>query len=326
MCVAIVRDGLLLFSREIPWGFADPDGAVDERLAAELRRSMLFFRQSFRAAVEIVVLCGGMPNLRSLTSSMSSALNLPVETLDSLSGIDAEAVPEPTDAFRSIVAALWPAMAVASEPGERANLLPASIRVRREKRAEILRIAVALIAGVLTVAAWYFVTDSPRQARASEVARLERRVAMLEPEAERISALRNGALNAASQRSAVTAFDTQGPRLARLLEALSHATPPEVVLSEIDAQAEGAHWRTVMNGLAVSVDPASSQNAVTGVLQRVSESPYVGPVAQAPSFRLVSRSSDPGSPGDDHDQESATLSIPEGMSGVRFSARFNIRK
>jgi hypothetical protein len=329
MCVAIVRNGVLLFSREIPWGFADSDEAVDDRLVAELRRSMLFFRQSFRTAVELVVLCGGMSNLRSLTSSISTALSLPVETLDSLSGIDAEAVPEPADAFRSVVAAFWPAMAIASETGQRPNLLPASIRVRREKRVEITRIAAALLAGVLTVAAWYLATGSSREARASEVARLERQVAMLEPEADRISALRSGALTSASQEAALSAFDTQGPRLARLLEAVSQATPPEVVLGEIDAEAEGDHWRTVVNGLAVTADPASSQSAVTGVLQRLSQSPYAGPTVQAPSFRLVSRSvpPEPGAGSRDADQsEGDKVSIPDGMSGVEFSTRFNIRK
>ena len=329
MCVAIVRDGVLLFSREIPWGFSgdstlapgDADGPLDERLAAELRRSMMFFRQSFRTAVDRIILCGGMPNLRALTSSVGSALTLPVETLDSLSGIDAEAVPEPADAFRSVVAALWPAIAVAAATGERANLLPVAIRVMREKRSEMIRIAAAFVAGVLTVAVWYFITGSTRAARASEVARLERQVAMLEPEAQRISAARSGAQTVASQQAALTAFETQGPRLARMLEALSRSTPDEIVLREIDAQSEGAHWRTVVNGLALTADPADGQNAITALLQRLSASPYVGSTAQAPSFRVIAGSRD-----DETEDNATTSSIPDGMSGVEFSARFNVRK
>ncbi len=320
MCVAIVRDGVLLFSREIPWGFAGTDEAVDERLAAELRRSLMFFRQSFRTAVDRVVLCGGMPNLRALTSAIGSALKLPVETLDSLTGIDAEAVPEPADTFRSAVPALRSAIAVASETGDRANLLPAAIRIRREKRTEFTRIAAAVVAGILTLAAWYFVTGSTRDGRASEVARLERQVAMLEPEAARLSALRTSAQEAGSQRAALDAFATQGPRLARVLEELSHATPREVLLSEVDAQTEGARWRTVVSGMALTTDPASGQNAVKGLLQRLSESAYVGSPAQAPSFRVISSSDG------DRGEESDTKSIPEGMSGVEFSARFNVQK
>jgi hypothetical protein len=328
MCVAIVRDGVLLFSREIPWGFAESEEPVEERLAAELRRSMLFFRQSFRTAVERVVLCGGTPNLRALTASTGSVLKLPVETLDSLSGIDAAAVPAPADAFRANVASLWPAIAIASETGERPNLLPAAIRVMREKRAEMTRIAAAVLAGVVTVAAWYFLAGPTRDNRTSELARLERRVALLEPEAERMSALRSGAQALASQQAALYAFDTQAPRLARLLEVLSRSTPREVVLNEIDAQAEGAHWRTVVSGTAVTADPVTGQNAVKDLLQRISQSPYFGAPAQAPSFRVISRNdgrSDTAN-GEGADESDASRSIPEGMSGVEFSARFNVQK
>jgi Tfp pilus assembly PilM family ATPase len=329
-CVTIIRDGVLLFSREIPWGFSgaltpdDSNEPVDERLAAEVRRSMLFFRQSFRTAVDRVVLCGGVTNVRALTSSLGSALSLPVETLDSLSGIDAEAVPEPADAFRSVVAALWPAIAVAAETGERANLLPAAIRMRREKRAELTRIAAGFLAGVATVAAWYFITGSTRQARASEVARIEERVATLQPQADRIAAQRRNAETAALQDAALIAFEAQGPRLARLLEALSQSIPPEVVLSEIDAQAEGAHWRTVVTGTAITDDAAGGQNAVKGLLQRLAESPYVGPTAQTSSFRIIS--GDDGAPSRATEESAAPRSIPQGMSGVEFSARFNVRK
>jgi hypothetical protein len=329
-CVTIIRDGVLLFSREIPWGFSgaltpdDSNEPVDERLAAEVRRSMLLFRQSFRTAVDRVVLCGGVTNVRALTSSLGSALSLPVETLDSLSGIDAEAVPEPADAFRSVVAALWPAIAVAAETGERANLLPAAIRMRREKRAELTRIAAGFLAGVATVAAWYFITGSTRQARASEVARIEERVATLQPQADRIAAQRRNAETAALQDAALIAFEAQGPRLARLLEALSQSIPPEVVLSEIDAQAEGAHWRTVVTGTAITDDAAGGQNAVKGLLQRLAESPYVGPTAQTSSFRIIS--GDDGAPSRATEESAAPRSIPQGMSGVEFSARFNVRK
>ncbi len=182
MCVAIVRDGVLLFAREIPWEFADSAEAVDERLAAELRRSLLFFRQSFRAVVERVVLCGGMPNIRALTASTGATLTLPVETLDSLSGIDAEAVPEPADVFRASVAALWPAIAIASQGSDEPNLLQAETRDRRETRTRMARIAAGVLAGVLAMAAWYFLAGRSPGNRASELARVERPAAQRAPE------------------------------------------------------------------------------------------------------------------------------------------------
>jgi Tfp pilus assembly PilM family ATPase/outer membrane murein-binding lipoprotein Lpp len=185
MCVAIVRDGVLLSSREIPWEFADSADAVRERLVDELRRSLLFFRQSFRAVVERIVLCGGMPNLRALTSSTSAALNVPVETLDSLSGIDAEAVPEPADTFRATVAALWPAIAIAAQSSDQLNLLATPARVQRETRTRMMRIAAAVVAGVLILSAWYFMTRGGKDNRAAEVEQLQQQVARLESEVKR---------------------------------------------------------------------------------------------------------------------------------------------
>ena len=165
MCLAIVRDGVLLSSREIAWEFADSAEVVRERLVDELRRWLLFFRQSFRAVVDRVALCGGMPNLRALTASVGSALNVAVETLDSLSGIDAEVVPEPADMFRATVAALWPAIAIAAQSGESPNLLPAATRAQSETRTRIAPIAAGVVVTVLIIGAWYFFAGTGRESR-----------------------------------------------------------------------------------------------------------------------------------------------------------------
>ena len=319
-CVAIVRDGVLLLAREIEWGFGELHEPVAVRLAAELRRSILFFRQTFRTAVDAVVLCGGMTGLRALTAPVASALGIPVQTLDSLSGIDAEAVPEPPDSFRASVAALWLAMAPAAESAPHGNLLPVAIRSTRERRADLIRIAGAVAAGVLVVAVWYGLTRGTSPDRAFEVAAVERRIALLEPEAERVSVLRRTSATSASRQAAVSAFDMQGPRLARMLEALSHATPRDIVLEEIDAQAEGAHWRTVLSGMVIAPDPNAGQRTATGFLQRLSQSPFVG-VAQSPSVRVIF-----GRSGGSAVEAARPMSIPEGMSGVEFSARFTVQK
>lgn len=185
MCLAIVRDGVLLFSRETPWESLDSATALGDRLADELRRSLMFFRQSFRAVVERIVLCGAVPNLRALTSSTSAALNVPVETLDSLNGIDAEAVPEPADTFRASVPALWPAMAIASEGDDQPNLLATATRAGGMTRRYMAGLATVVVA--LIVSAWYFFASSPRDDRVSELARLEQQVARLEQEVQRAS-------------------------------------------------------------------------------------------------------------------------------------------
>src|SRR5262245_57193217 len=150
--VVIARDGLLLLARELPWGHEDGDGEredpFDTRIVAELRRSLLFFRQSFRSAADAVVLCGDMTNLRALTTPLESALGVPVQTLDSLSGIDA-AVPAPADVFRADVSALRLAIAAGSEQEPYANLLPAPTRRSGASRA----IAGGVAAAALTLIA-----------------------------------------------------------------------------------------------------------------------------------------------------------------------------
>jgi hypothetical protein len=182
MCLAVVRGGVLLFSRETPLEFGVSAESVGDRLVDELRRSFVFFRQSFPAAVERIVLCGGMPNLRSLTSSTGSTLKLPVETLDSLSGIDAEAVPEPADTFRATVAALWPALAIASQGHDQPNLLPAASRPKFETRTRLARVAAVVIVGALIVATWHFLAR-PRSDRAPELVRQETPVVLPRQEA-----------------------------------------------------------------------------------------------------------------------------------------------
>lgn len=187
MCLAIVRDGVLLFSRETPWDALGSAADLGDRLTDELRRALLFFRQSFRAVVERVVLCGAMPNLRALTSSISSALNVPVETLDSLSGIDAEAVPEPADTFRATVAALWPAIAIASGADDQPNLLPAVAGARGAMRRKMTSIAAVVVAGILIAIAWYLFARPGQDSRTLELTRLQTQVARLEQEVQRVS-------------------------------------------------------------------------------------------------------------------------------------------
>jgi hypothetical protein len=61
---------------------------------------------------------------------------------------------------------------------------------------------------------------------------------------------------------ALEAFDAQGPDLARLLDEVAHATPPEVTLSALTATPRGMGWQVALSGRAESVDPASAHAAV----------------------------------------------------------------
>ena len=158
-CVAIVRDAFLLLAREIQWGHADPRDEqaepFDRRLAAELRRSLLFLRQRFRASADRIVLCGDIDNLRSLSGTLSAVSGLPVETLDSLTGIDATAVPEPADEFRAHVAALRVAIAAGAEAPPYSNLLQSSEGTASRFRPFVWSLAGSVAAALILIGIWY---------------------------------------------------------------------------------------------------------------------------------------------------------------------------
>jgi Tfp pilus assembly PilM family ATPase len=317
-CVAIVRDGLLLFAREIPWGHGEAaHEPLETRLASELRRSILFFRQTFRSGVDGVVLCGDAPDLRALTAPVAATLAVPVQTLDSLNGIDAARVPQPADTFRAEVASMRLAIAAGAEATTYANLLPASIKDAREQRTATTRAIAAFAAGVLIVFGWHTLVSSS-SGGGSEVRDLEQRIAILEPQSSSRTELRRTSSMSALRAAALAAFDSQGPRLARVLELLSRETPGEVALTGIDVQADDGFWRTNIQGLSVSRDVAAAQAAVNRLLFRLSESPLVGAAPQTPSFRLISGAPSGGA------ATTEARPIPDGMSGVEFSMQFRV--
>ena len=96
-CIAIVERGELLFSRTLEWSPHPGSGSVrDEllrryllvaRLAPELQHAIGVVREQRGVHVEAVVLCGNLPDLRSLTMPLLEELGLHVGTLDSAEGI-----------------------------------------------------------------------------------------------------------------------------------------------------------------------------------------------------------------------------------------------
>ena len=322
--LAIVRDGALLFAREMPWGYdaSLAEGAADAlpvKLAAEVKRSILYFKQTFRAPVESVMLCGDLPNLRALTGPLGAALDVPVKTLDSLVGIDALALPEPAEQFRAEVAGLRLAIATAADAKPPANLLPATIRASRAARAQMMRVALTSAASLLLVMAAYLLVQRSASRDDGRRAALEQQLATLEPEAQRRDQLRQEYTLATAKQAALGAFESQGPRLARLLEAVSQATPPDIVVTSMAAQADSMFWRATITGLAVALDAASGQAAVNALVDSLSASPFVGAPIQPPSVRIVTGAGAAGTAGQ-------AGPIPEGMSGVEFTLQFELAK
>jgi hypothetical protein len=154
--LVIVANGYLLYARELDWGYAGPLAGspaprsrdeIAARLGGELRRSFLYVKQYWEEDVSQVLLCGEMPGIRSLTAPLIERLNIEVETLDSLDGIDTSHLPEPADQFVEQVASMRLATAVAAEPPP-VNLLPLDVNATRVNRAGQLIFALVSAAAV----------------------------------------------------------------------------------------------------------------------------------------------------------------------------------
>jgi hypothetical protein len=128
---------------------------------------------------------------------------------------------------------------------------------------------------------------------------------------------------AAARRATLGAFESQGPRLARFLEALSQAVPEEIVITSIAVTGDGMQWQASVNGMAVTEDAATGQAVVNAMLRRLGESPFAGAPVQPPSLRVVSGA---GAARADGPADAQTMVIPEGMSGVEFVLQFALAK
>ena len=145
-CIALMKDGALAIARELPWGYVD-DGAlrpledIATRLASEIRQ--------YLDAVGVpeagqVCICGGVPDLRTMSAMLTERMDVEVEPLDTLFGIDESRLPEPSDDFRDRVAELRPAWAAAADWPPHLNLL----RGRHRARSKRFLAAAAIVAGV----------------------------------------------------------------------------------------------------------------------------------------------------------------------------------
>jgi hypothetical protein len=151
-CLVLTRGGALVAARDLPWGFLDEHGEgrdvrrredIVMRLGDELTDFFTAHEQTGR--VSQVCICGGLPDLRTTTLPLMERLEVEVETLDSLFGIDSGCLPEPAQSFRERASELRLAWAAAAE-WPTINLLRAS----RRRTSHVLLSRAAVVAGVAT--------------------------------------------------------------------------------------------------------------------------------------------------------------------------------
>jgi len=117
--IAIVRDRDLLFSRTFPITYKSdlPTSKAQllqryvlvSHIAPELSRGFAVVREAQGLTVGLVVTCGDLPELRSLTIPLIEELDIEIETLDSTEGLQAS-----SRVSSSRVAALAPALRLAT--------------------------------------------------------------------------------------------------------------------------------------------------------------------------------------------------------------------
>jgi hypothetical protein len=136
IAVGIFSNDALLYARDFDWGYALSSAGVPlstdrellgRNIASELRRSFLYLKQYWEEDVSLVLLCGDMTELRSLTAPLIEQLNIEVETLDTLEGIDITSLP---DDFAERAATFRLALSVAVAPPP-VNLLAVEIAAGR---------------------------------------------------------------------------------------------------------------------------------------------------------------------------------------------------
>jgi hypothetical protein len=298
--ITVVHGNVVLFARELPWGDRtgrqdDEDGAgraaFAARVAAELRRSLVYLRQSQKIEVNRLLVCGDLFDLRMLTGPLVDELSLEVETLDVGEDLDLSRLPEPSDSFRSRLGAWRTALALAADEAPLPGLRGPESRRGSAPSALVQRVATAAVAGVLIGAAGWGALGYLSAGTAARQDRLRRMISALEPELQRREDDRHRAAVAAAREAALRAFESQGPRLARILEVFSLAAPPDLALSAIRVEPGTASWHLVVEGQAEGTDAAAAQATFNAFLKTLDASPLLGRPASPPS--LSARTSDP---------------------------------
>jgi Tfp pilus assembly PilM family ATPase/Tfp pilus assembly protein PilN len=294
--VAIVRHGLLVFAREIPltfspaamnWQAAQKTEFAD-RLAAELKRSFLFYKQQSKLEVEQVFVCGEFPDVRALTAPLIHALDVEVETLDSMEGLGPATPARSAVNLRDRAGELRVAWAAAADRSHAVNLLPVDVAAGRDSLQLYRRVGLGLAASILLLAVLYGLAQAWAGRATSRVNALRQDVARLEPQLQQMEQAQRERARNVARAAMLEAAAAQGPRLSRVLEVLGRSVGESVVLDGVAVRSDGATWPVGVRGRSVAPDAATAQSAFNQFLRLASASPYLGPPLREPTLRVLS--------------------------------------
>jgi hypothetical protein len=152
-CATLIRGTTMLAARTLPWGYVDERGGrrllrprqeIATRLAGDLAEFVSAARRDPGSLAQISV-CGGVPDLRSMSAQLVERLDVEVEPLDMLFGIDPAGLPASTEPFGDRVAELRLAWAAAADARPAIDLF----RARRYRAARKYGSRAAIAAGIV---------------------------------------------------------------------------------------------------------------------------------------------------------------------------------
>jgi hypothetical protein len=269
----------LLYGRDLDWGYAaNARGPLvpwdredlSARLFAELRRSFLFLKQYWEEDVSQILLCGDMPEIRSLTAPLIDRLNVDVETLDTLDAIETASLPP---GFAPQVATYRLACSIAAEPPP-ANLLPAEI-TEHATRQTVRRVFTGGTAAALALGAIMYVQASRSRADA------ERQMNSVRTAAAEVRPV------AAKASVSSPALAAEGPAMARVLDAVAHAAAENVTVRHVNALRDGGHWNVTVEVVATARDSSAASAATDAFLRRLQQSTMFGEPIRPPVRRTL---------------------------------------
>jgi Tfp pilus assembly PilM family ATPase len=290
--LGIFCDGALLYARDLDWGYAAQSMGtrvahdrelLADRLSAELRRSFLYLKQYWEQDVAQVLLCGDMPEIRSLTAPLIERLNIEVETLDTLDGIEAETLPE---GFAERAPMLRLASSIAAGPPP-VNLLPVEVTAIRTKKTGQHIVAAGTAAAVAIGAFLYAQANVVRLAADRQIDVTRREMSSLPAQVVAASTTGAGAESEIARTAALRALDAQGPAMARVLEALANAAPQGVTVRSLRAMPDGGHWNVSIDAFAAGADKALARQAAESFLRALARSPLFDEPLQPATLRFA---------------------------------------
>jgi hypothetical protein len=275
--LGIFGDGALLYARDLDWGYAAPSlgtpvaydrHVLADRLSTELRRSFLYLKQYWEQDVSQVLLCGDMPEIRSLTAPLIDRLNIEVETLDTLDGIDTTGLPP---GFADLAPTLRLASSIAVEPPP-VNLLPVEVTAIRTNRTGQRIVVLGSAAAVVIGAFLYGQASVDRVDAERQLDAVRRDISSLEAEVAAAKTSGAGGGSEGIRSAALEASDAQGPAMARVLEAVGSATPRGVMVRSLRVAPDGAYWNVSLDAVAEGTDRTTAHQAADAFLRGLAES------------------------------------------------------